>query len=79
MHEVSTENAPSLPASRAFVIQFRATADIAHGQVEGRVEHMVSGKSGHFHSLTELMDFWSRIMEESTETSTADASNKGCS
>ena len=47
----------SLPASRAFVIQLRASsgaAEVGHG---GRVEHLSSGQALHFADEVELWAF----------------------
>ena len=46
-----TEHARRLPADRAFVVQFLATAEVAAGRLEGRVEHVVSGQATHFASV----------------------------
>ena len=58
------ESKPSLPTDRAFVLQFRAHADVEHGPFEGRVEHVVSGQATRFHSLDELLAFLARILRE---------------
>lgn len=50
-------NKPSLPANKAFVVQLHADAQVEHGEFKGRVEHVVSYKSTHFHSLEELVAF----------------------
>ena len=49
------ESKAPLSAHRAFVVHFRTSNNIAHGPVEGRVEHVVSGQSAHFDSLEELL------------------------
>ena len=41
---------PSLSTNRAFVVQFRAQAAEAPLSWEGRIEHLVSGQVGRFHS-----------------------------
>jgi hypothetical protein len=51
-----------LPAERAFVVQLLATAEVASGGLEGRVEHVVSGQAAHFHSLEELLAFMTRVL-----------------
>ena len=53
-----------LSVHRAFVVQLRTEADIAHGRVEGRVEHVVSGQAAHFDSLAELLAFMARVLHE---------------
>jgi len=45
-----------LPSDRAFVLHFDARAQPPHLTV-GRVEHVVSGRVGHFGSLDELIAF----------------------
>jgi hypothetical protein len=42
---------------RAFVVQFRANANVAEGRVSGRVEHVRTGDAEHFGSLAELLAF----------------------
>ncbi len=53
-----------LPPERAFVVQFYADTmpDTAH--MAGRVEHVVSGQVGHFHSLATLLSFMTRVLVE---------------
>jgi hypothetical protein len=53
---------PSLPVQRAFVVQFRAEADVEGGRFAGRVEHVVSGQASLFHSLDELLTFFARVL-----------------
>ena len=43
-------------------MQLAATAKPAQGEVYGRVEHVVSMKAIHFHSIEELMDFMARVL-----------------
>lgn len=50
-------NQPSLPANKAFVVQLYADARVEQGEFRGRVEHVVSYKARHFHSLEELTAF----------------------
>ena len=50
-------NKPSLPANKAFVVQLHADAKVEHGEFKGRVEHVVSMRATHFHSLEELGAF----------------------
>ena len=57
-----SEHAPALPAERAFVVQFRATAVGKPGSSLGRVEHVVSGQATHFHTLDELLAFMVRVL-----------------
>jgi len=48
---------PSLPANRAFVVQLHADTQVEQERCRGRVEHIVSYKVRHFHSLKELTVF----------------------
>jgi hypothetical protein len=56
------ESTRSLPLERAFVVQLHADADVAHGQLMGRVEHVRSARATHFHSLEELLTFFRRVL-----------------
>lgn len=47
---------------RAFVVQFQQETTLEQWHVEGRVEHVVSGQSTHFHSLEELFAFMARML-----------------
>jgi len=51
-----------LPVERAFVVQMHVTAEIAHGRIVGRVEHVMSGQALHFHTLEELLTFMARVL-----------------
>jgi hypothetical protein len=55
---------PSLPTSRAFVVQFRAPSTGPSPSYEGRVEHLESGQVARFHSLEELTAFMIRVLTE---------------
>ena len=57
-----SEDPSALSPHRAFVVQFRAEADVAHGRCTGRVEHVVSGQVMHFASLEELLAFIARAL-----------------
>ena len=59
---MKTNQTPPLPARRAFVVQFRAEADVELGQFVGRVEHVVSGQAASFRSLQELEAFFARVL-----------------
>jgi len=54
---VPSTSKPSLPAKRAFVVQLHADAKVEQGEFRGRVEHIVSMRATHFHSLEELVAF----------------------
>jgi hypothetical protein len=51
-----------LPVQRAFVVQLHATADIAQARFVGRIEHVVSGRALHFHTLEELLAFMAQVL-----------------
>jgi hypothetical protein len=55
------EQAP-LSVHRAFVVHFRENNDVAHRQMSGRVEHVVSGQSAHFASLEDLLAFIAQVL-----------------
>jgi hypothetical protein len=56
------QHEPSLPANRAFVVQFRTETDMERGHCTGRVEHVVSGQATHFQALDELLTFMTQIL-----------------
>jgi hypothetical protein len=62
---MSSRQKPSLPAKRAFVVQFHADANLEQGQWQGRVEHVVSYQATHFQSLEELLVFMVKVLSES--------------
>jgi hypothetical protein len=51
-----------LSVERTFVLQFRRDADLAHGPVAGRIEHVRTGHATHFASVTEMLDFLRPIL-----------------
>jgi hypothetical protein len=55
---------PSLPATRAFVVQVHADAQVEQGQWQGRVEHLVSYQAARFQSLDELLAFMVKVLNE---------------
>jgi hypothetical protein len=59
---LNQERSPSLPVRQMFVVQFRTGADVAKGNVMGRVEHIVSGQAALFSSTEELMVFFARML-----------------
>ena len=52
-----SDDPPFLPTSRSFIIQIEVHVVINKGQFYGRIEHIVTGKSTRFHSLSELLAF----------------------
>lgn len=55
-------NRPSLPADRAFVVQFRAANEGSHDVRMGRVEHLTTGQTAHFRSWDGLRQFVGRTL-----------------
>jgi hypothetical protein len=55
---------PSLSVHRAFVVEFRAEADLQAGRVSGRVEHVVSGRATSFQSQEMLLAFMAQVLCE---------------
>jgi hypothetical protein len=53
-----------LLSSKAFVIQFRAGTEIRNGKVEGRIEHVASGRTACFHSCEDLLNALDRLWED---------------
>jgi hypothetical protein len=58
---------PTLPLQRAFVVQVHADAEMAQGEVWGRVEHIISGQATHFQSIEELAHFMVRVLHGAGE------------
>ncbi len=65
-HRTKPETSP-LPTTRAFVVQFTAATNVRRRRIAGRVEHVVSGHSGHFQSLQELLAFIAQELNEKQE------------
>ena len=55
---------PSLPANRAFVVQFRAQPSDAALSWEGRIEHLSSGQVLRFHAPEELLAFLACVLTD---------------
>ena len=64
------KNKPSLPTNRAFVVQLHADAKVEQQEFRGRVEHIVSYKATHFHSLEELTAFMVQVVTALLEDDT---------
>jgi len=60
--QLKTEARPLLLPEWAFVVQFRVGTDMEHGQLDGRVEHVVSGQATRFQSPEELLAFMARVL-----------------
>jgi hypothetical protein len=54
----------ALRPEHAFVVQFSPATQLDAGQVEGRVEHLVSRHATRFHSLEGLLAFITRVLRE---------------
>jgi hypothetical protein len=65
------QSQPSLPANRAFVVQFRPQPNEAPTQYAGRAEHLVSGQVMRFQSLEELLAFMVRVLTDVQDESTS--------
>jgi hypothetical protein len=55
---------PTFPTTRAVVVQLRTHTPGAPARYDDRVEHLVSGQVGRFHSLEELLAFMSRVLTD---------------
>lgn len=64
---------PPLSPQLGFVVQFRFRTGQSAKYFAGRVEHLVSGRSAHFHSPKELMAFLT--LELGTEKEDAGSGN----
>ena len=53
-----------LHPEHAFVVQFSPATRVDAGQVEGRVEHLVSRQATRFQSLEALLAFIARVLQE---------------
>jgi hypothetical protein len=58
----------TLRPEHAFVVQFSPTTQVDAGQVEGRVEHLVSRQATRFHCLEGFLAFVSRVLREVRDT-----------
>jgi hypothetical protein len=54
---------PAYPTQRAFVVQIHADANMAQGEMRGRVEHIVSGQVTHFETVEELVQFIVQVLK----------------
>jgi hypothetical protein len=60
---------PPLSPHLGFVVQFRVRTDQPETYFAGRVEHMPSGRTAHFQSIEELMQYFVRLLNEETNRS----------
>jgi hypothetical protein len=54
----------TLSIHRSFVVRLYAGVDLAHGQIAGRVEHIVSAQGTEFRSADELIRFMSAVLAD---------------
>jgi hypothetical protein len=52
------------PHTSAFVLQFPAGTDLEAGPFAGRIEHVASGRTAHFHTPEELRTFLAQVLAE---------------
>ncbi|MGE0680770.1 MAG: hypothetical protein AB7P69_07660 [Candidatus Binatia bacterium] len=57
----------TLPSNRAFVVQFRPTAEPTQTDCSGRVEHLVSGQAVRFNSWEHLQHFIHEMLTKVSE------------
>ena len=55
---------PTLPAWKAFVVQFSRETEGVTGTFSGRVEHLSSGRRAHFASAEELIAVLRQLLGE---------------
>lgn len=56
--------APTLPAWKAFAVQFSTETGASTGVFAGRVEHLNSGRRGRFGSRQELLAILQRLLDQ---------------
>ena len=64
------EAAPTLPAWKAFVVQFSRETGVRSRVFSGRVEHLHSGRRARFGSREALLAALERMLDEIEEPST---------
>jgi hypothetical protein len=67
LHIVSKSDQPTLPAWKAFVVQFSLETNTHEGTFAGRVEHLRSGRQGHFNSPDGLLVILDRMLGQIRE------------
>ena len=60
---------PTLPAWKAFAVQFSYETSTRTGVFSGRVEHLNSGRRARFASRRELLATLERLLDEIEDTS----------
>lgn len=64
MSASGSQPSPTLPAWKAFVVQFAADAELNGPSCSGRIEHLSSGRRVRFASREELMVALGRLLDE---------------
>jgi len=59
-----TQSKHTLPANRAFVIQFRPADPEGGARLEGRIEHLASGRAEYFSSHEELRKLFDQLLPQ---------------
>jgi hypothetical protein len=60
----ASDSGPTLPAWKAFVVQFSREAGAGSGIFSGRVEHLSSGRRAHFASPEDLLAILKELLDE---------------
>jgi hypothetical protein len=72
-NDPGTSPTPTLPADRAFVVQFPATAGPPlDGTRHGRIEHLLTGDARKFTAWSELHDFVEQTLVRAALMATLD-------
>jgi hypothetical protein len=61
----------ALRPEHGFVVQFGPATQVDAGQVEGRLEHLVSQQATRFQSLEALLAFVTRVLREARDAHAA--------
>ena len=67
---VGDESVPTLPAWKAFAVQFSRESGVCPEVFSGRVEHLNSGRRARFGSRQELLAVLERLLAEVEKSST---------
>jgi hypothetical protein len=62
--DATPQPGPTLPAWKAFVVQFTREAGTTPGTFAGRVEHLSSGRRARFGSPAELLTILEQLLDE---------------
>jgi hypothetical protein len=69
----TTRDAVQFAPHTAFVVQLTENPEMTSASLAGRVEHVVSGRAGHFASATELGAFMAKTLKDLEEERARDA------